>query len=649
MNATHELLARASSSLWPALADHLWQATLFAGLVLLLALLLRRAPARQRHALWLVASLKFALPAALFAALARLSGLDASLLFGADTSHPAPLVYQFVAEPLSRIAVAATAGGAPHNELYCALTLVWLAGCALLSCAWAWRRREFVRGLRGGRESYWGREFDAVERARSRLKLRRDVRLVLSEGRAGPGVWRTLAPVVVLPEALASELNDEELEAVLLHELAHAERRDNFWSNLQAALSCVFWFDPAVWLIGRRLLAERERACDERVLECGGRAEAYASGILKVVRFCSGWGVAGVAGAAGGSNLGRRIESIMQGNTRKGTRARGRLLVISAASAAFAFSALAGLFGAAGGSVASARQSAGGQQQQQQEGASRVITTRAGAGTRRRGVQGPAAREIESAQESVVYFGDAAAGAPVAITDARMRLITREQLRRADEEGADFFDEDEASAFFVTLPSVTVANYSAKQVKEVGVAFVVNGKTKVMTGHAASIGPGESQTFRADWRGHNVIIPGTPADVSLRIAWVSFTDGTSWGVRMPEPAAPGAPAARARTPQAEGGSGAGGPRAKAIEVPEPSYPAIARAANAEGEVRVRVTIGEDGRVVAAKAVSGHPLLLSAAVDAARAARFEPTFVDGRPVKVSALLSYRFDLSNEDRE
>ena len=68
MNALHETFARASAWLWPAVANHMWQATLFAALVLGATLLLQRgAPARVRFALWLAAAAKFALPAALFA------------------------------------------------------------------------------------------------------------------------------------------------------------------------------------------------------------------------------------------------------------------------------------------------------------------------------------------------------------------------------------------------------------------------------------------------------------------------------------------------------------------------------------------------------------------------------------------------------
>ena len=80
---------------------------------------------------------------------------------------------------------------------------------------------------------------------------------------------------------------------------------------------------------------------------------------------------------------------------------------------------------------------------------------------------------------------------------------------------------------------------------------------------------------------------------------------------------------------------------RALELPVPSYPAIAKAAHATGNVEVQIIIDVDGSVIAAAAVSGHPLLQAAAVDAARRARFSTTTINGEPVKVTGLLNYSF--------
>ena len=80
---------------------------------------------------------------------------------------------------------------------------------------------------------------------------------------------------------------------------------------------------------------------------------------------------------------------------------------------------------------------------------------------------------------------------------------------------------------------------------------------------------------------------------------------------------------------------------KAISLPRPAYPPIARAAHASGTVVVQVLIDENGNVVSAHAVSGHPLLQAVAVGAARQARFSPTKLSGQPVKVTGVIQYNF--------
>jgi TonB family protein len=101
---------------------------------------------------------------------------------------------------------------------------------------------------------------------------------------------------------------------------------------------------------------------------------------------------------------------------------------------------------------------------------------------------------------------------------------------------------------------------------------------------------------------------------------------------------------------AQGDSAAGGQtisggvlNGKATSKPEPPYPALAKAARAQGTVVVQVTVDETGGVTAAKAISGHPLLQPAAVAAAKQAKFSPTLLSGRPVKVSGVLTYNFVL------
>lgn len=80
---------------------------------------------------------------------------------------------------------------------------------------------------------------------------------------------------------------------------------------------------------------------------------------------------------------------------------------------------------------------------------------------------------------------------------------------------------------------------------------------------------------------------------------------------------------------------------KALSLPKPSYPYEARGARASGAVSVQVLISEEGKVISAQAVDGHPLLQFAARSAACGARFATIKLEGRPVKVSGIITYNF--------
>lgn len=80
---------------------------------------------------------------------------------------------------------------------------------------------------------------------------------------------------------------------------------------------------------------------------------------------------------------------------------------------------------------------------------------------------------------------------------------------------------------------------------------------------------------------------------------------------------------------------------RAVRLPKPAYPALARAAHVQGSVEVQVIIDEEGKVIAAAAISGHPLLQATCVKAARESLFTTTKLEGAPVKVTGVLRYNF--------
>jgi TonB family protein len=95
-------------------------------------------------------------------------------------------------------------------------------------------------------------------------------------------------------------------------------------------------------------------------------------------------------------------------------------------------------------------------------------------------------------------------------------------------------------------------------------------------------------------------------------------------------------------------AGGGVLNGNAESLPSPGYPPAAKAVKAAGIVAVQVVIDEEGNVISASAISGHPLLRAAAVEAAREAKFKPTKLSGEAVKVSGVLTYNFVLPDEGK-
>jgi beta-lactamase regulating signal transducer with metallopeptidase domain/thiol-disulfide isomerase/thioredoxin len=322
----HQQLYEQSVWLWPLLFNHLWQATIFAFAVGLAARLLKNHSARARHFLWWMAMLKFLLPSASLIWVARKIGMNffwqtalvAEPFGAARLLHLVePLPPNLFSEPLSE---------ANHPELYCALTILWLLGGSVLLLRWGWQRLRFASAARAGREAVTEREAAALRRVRARLGVRRNLSLMVSTQVKEPGLWRIWRPVVILPEGLSAQLSEAELDAVLMHEVLHYLRRDNFLSLVQLLLCCVFWFHPLIWWLDRRLLAEREFACDEGVIHCGKSPQVYAASLWKVAQFGVGWAIAGTARATG-SNLPRRIQYMLTANYQTRLSTRNRVVV----------------------------------------------------------------------------------------------------------------------------------------------------------------------------------------------------------------------------------------------------------------------------------------------------------------------------------
>lgn len=749
----HQWLAQWSSWGWPLLANHLWLATLLSAVALGALALMRSAPGRARYAVLLVASAKFALPSAVFASVASRFGFDFSSLFNSQPPTEAPaFVYQLTA-PVTQFEDSAVSGlqaASGHNELFCLLSLISMTVTGGLLFLW-WRdRRRFRFATRTTSVIGATREMLAMDRVRTWLGLKREIRLLVLPNRIEPGVWGVFRPVLVLPESMAGQLNDAELEQVMMHEMIHVARWDNLVANLHRLLCCVLWFHPVVWVLDRLLIAERERACDDEVIRLGGTSEVYAASLLKVLRFCLGWNVAGASNATG-SNLGRRVERIMSRNIQTSLSMWHRVAVCSIATLVIVLSIAAGLLtrtsavaqnketdrgviagvpgavpGAVGafqlvrisdlvesgteGTVVKWLKQVGDPVYRDEplvelsiasqtftvaaptSGVLTGITVREGqtvpatapiatiavaagipggipggvpggipggiAGGVPGGVVGDVTQygwavesshlieRLEQAPELPIEFKNSGK-APLAITEAKVKQLQDERDAPGDP--------------YAVLPLVTVSNTTDRRIRAFTLEFRNGPERRVYYERVPSSIEGRG-VFTSGRPKRFVVLAGGATAWTVRVAGVLFEDGDAWGTVPPPPPPPPPPPVPRSADSVKSPAPPSPPppppsadllkvirkasgvlATSAIKRVDPDYPSLAKAANVSGTVQVEITVDETGNVISARAVSGHPLLKAAAVDAARQWQFSPTTLSGQPVKVAGTLTFNFEL------
>jgi beta-lactamase regulating signal transducer with metallopeptidase domain len=267
--------------------NHLWQSTLFAAVAGLLTLALRNNRASVRYWLWFAASVKFLIPFSLLVTLG--SNIEWRK---APVVAPLPVVIAMnqVSQPFPSLPASN-----PQDPINIATVLVgvWLAGFCVVAFRWALQ---------------WSRVRAAL-RSASPLPLNLPIRVLSSSARIEPGVFGVFRPILLLPDGIIDRLTPAQWDAILAHELCHVRRRDNLTAAIHMAVEAIFWFHPLVWWIGKRMMEERERACDEEVILADRDPETYAQGILNVCKFHTESPLRCMSGA--GSNLKKRVRAIM--------------------------------------------------------------------------------------------------------------------------------------------------------------------------------------------------------------------------------------------------------------------------------------------------------------------------------------------------
>lgn len=346
------MISREISSVWaaygPAVANHLWQSTLVVVAAALLTVALRKNQARIRYWIWIAASVKFLIPFAPLIAIGKhLSWFRTS----APTQAGLYVTIEQIGQPFSSPVSGASAlpihayASAPTSIFPPALVFFWLAGLLTVVAIWWVRWRRVSAAIRESAPMCKGDEVETLRRLERTAGVPTELAILSSPATLEPGIFGILRPVLLWPKGISEHLTPDHLSAVLAHELCHVRRRDNLAACVHMLVEALFWFHPLVWWVGAHLVDERERACDEQVLELGSRREVYAESILKVCEFCVGSPLACVAGVTG-SDLKKRMVHIMSEHIGRKLDFSRKLLITTAAVLAIAIPLVFGVLNA---------------------------------------------------------------------------------------------------------------------------------------------------------------------------------------------------------------------------------------------------------------------------------------------------------------
>lgn len=263
------------------LVHFLWQGSLVAMALGATLFLLRHADARWRYGVSCAALVLMALaPLVTFAVLQPGASSPSSSAATAEGSSTEVLFVQW-----THGATHEATGESPGHLFDRAmpwLVSAWMLGVFLLGLMHlrSWRQLQQTRnaGVRPA-QPFWQERADALA---SRLGLVRRTTVLLSDRVHVPSVVGWLRPVILLPASCLSGLTVDELEMILLHELAHVRRRDYLVNLLQVGVETLLFYHPAVWWVSRQIRIEREVCCDDAAIAVRGDARAYAMALTRV-------------------------------------------------------------------------------------------------------------------------------------------------------------------------------------------------------------------------------------------------------------------------------------------------------------------------------------------------------------------------------
>ena len=268
---------------WPML----WQSSLLImGLLAFEFLFRRKLRASIRYALWLVVLVKLCVPPTL--------ALPTSLAWWLQKTPPpiaakAELRYTVTYDnaPLPEIPQASLPAFVPPKPVMTFTAWLLVASTVVSSALLLWLLMRWWQITRQVRRAATSERLAALaDEAQKFVGMKFKVQVKLTANTMSPAVCGLFRPAILIPQSLAENFSDEQLRAVLLHELIHLRRRDVWLNFFQALLQIFYWWHPLVWLANARIRRVREEAVDDAVmLALRDEAEAYAPTLLEVAKL----------------------------------------------------------------------------------------------------------------------------------------------------------------------------------------------------------------------------------------------------------------------------------------------------------------------------------------------------------------------------
>lgn len=160
------------------------------------------------------------------------------------------------------------------------IVTIWFVGVTILLLRYLAQLAYVQRLISHGVQPFPPQLYDVIRKLEEKINIHRNVKYLQTFRISSPMTVGWLKPVVLFPIGLFAKLDPSEVEAILLHELAHIKRNDYLVNVFQSLATILLFYHPATWWISGLLHQERENCCDDLVIELSGKPDEYATTLI---------------------------------------------------------------------------------------------------------------------------------------------------------------------------------------------------------------------------------------------------------------------------------------------------------------------------------------------------------------------------------